>query len=786
MPSIPVDVPTFDPAQDPNRFVDLFAPFRTDAAALSPDGRHLAYTVHEKDELLLFIVPIDEPGTLKARVLVLADRLATPMMQLRSRERTPARVRWMSWVTSNRLVFETNRVFPFGGGSGGWSNAVGEVVAIDADGQNARVIANPRMIRRPMTMELNPVNPAEEDEEQEGEDAENPFGDVSSGGDATTVDTSGGAGDPVSLRVVGLHPTDAESILLRTEGRTYKTYEINVITGKRRVRSYETTAPGTLVLLDRLGRPRISVVNSRRASFPRHYMLEPTRTFARARPLDEIAGLQGFAIAPDTYFGQRSVPLGFDENPDLLYFASNVGRDTYGIYAVDVATGTRKEAAIETDAADLYRPEPGTFGDASAFGFRGESEGSSDNNGGEGDEDPLATAVAAVGHDEGRDASDPNRHGPPSLVVDRYRHRLVGVRYEGLMRGAIWLQPELQAVQTWLSKSLNGSTAEILEWDAAMERFLILVRQATDPGAYYVLDRRGQTFAEFVRRAPALDTGAVSTSVHFAFSRPDGTRIDGVLALPREARVKPVPLAVLCPIVPWERRGAEYSREFDALARMGVAVVQYNGRGIWGGGIRQRAAIRDGYEEAQVADILDTIAYVSARHGVSARRVALVGRGHGGFVALRALQMHPKAFRCAVTIDAIVDLEAWLEASKRDQASFGAAFTREMLGDRERMDAAPLIKHPELIQAPVFTLAFRGESHAERALFLANRRLHAAIDGRTSGSEFFELENDHVAQLPKALADQWRRIELFLNTALYDYQVKMGETEVMPDTPAAP
>jgi hypothetical protein len=42
----------------------------------------------------------------------------------------------------------------------------------------------------------------------------------------------------------------------------------------------------------------------------------------------------GFSISPANYFGERSTPLGFGFDGNTIYFASNVGRDTFG-HAVD-------------------------------------------------------------------------------------------------------------------------------------------------------------------------------------------------------------------------------------------------------------------------------------------------------------------------------------------------------------------------------------------------------------------------------------------------------------------
>jgi pimeloyl-ACP methyl ester carboxylesterase len=768
----PPDVGITEAPSGTRRFEDVFAPLRTERAALSPDGKWLAYTVHENHDLALVVMSADRPGDVKGRVLVLRDRLASAMMRQRAEEDTPARIVWMRWVQPNRLVFETNRVFPFMSDDR-WATARGEIMAMDADGGNARTLANPNEIHhlRPLPVII-PDKPIGK-RPSEGEDA---AAKVTEPKIHTVFDTLPSQ-EPASLHVIGLHPRDEQSILIRTVGQPFDLYDVNVNTGKLHERDQGLGNRGDLGLLDPWGVPRIVVAHSRHAKFPRPFVLEPTTTFGRERPLDQVCHLRGFDVSPASYFGTRSVPLGFDEQANILYYASNVGRDTFGIYTIDLKTGQRTSPTIEAPRTDLYHPEPTTFGEASSFDYESVDDQAQ----------KLSDAIAwgetpnLVADEETR---DPYFTADPSLVFDRFSHRLVGVRFEGTVRSGVWLTPELQAVQNWLHDYLPGTSAEIMEWDRSLRRFLIETESATDPGGFYVLDRSQQKLLEFARHSPRLDQRSAAAMRTFSFTLPDGSTIGGVIALPTKARVKPVPLVVLCPSTPWEHQTAKYSREFEVLTRMGIAVARYNGHGAWGSGTKHRLAITHGYEEVQVADLIATVNHLAAHYGISPSRVALIGRGHGGFVALRALQLHPGAFRCAVTIDAEIDIAGWLDTARRDQAAFGFTLMREMLGDRAHLQAAPLVRHPELIRAPIFTLAYRGDSPAERSRFALNRQLNATVARQAADTTFFELEPDHEAELPAAAADEWRRIEDFLNLTLYDYHVQLGETKPVPDQPA--
>ena len=96
---------------EPGRFKALFQPLRTDFAALSPDGKYLAYSLRESDSVSVAVVAIDHPEKMTALVKVIDDQAATPMLDMNQKEPTPGAIRWMRWTTPHRLVVETNQVF---------------------------------------------------------------------------------------------------------------------------------------------------------------------------------------------------------------------------------------------------------------------------------------------------------------------------------------------------------------------------------------------------------------------------------------------------------------------------------------------------------------------------------------------------------------------------------------------------------------------------------------------------------------------------------------------------
>src|SRR5690606_15440672 len=111
------------------------------------------------------------------------------------------------------------------------------------------------------------------------------------------------------------------------------------------------------------------------------------------------------------------------------------------------------------------------------------------------------------------------------------------------------------------------------------------------------------------------------------------------------------PVVLMCPAFPWESVSPAYDAEMLAFAQMGFVAVKVEGRGAWGRGIRYREAIHEGYDKVQIDDLYAAVEHLKATYRIHPHKVALYGEAHGGYVALRALQLYPKQFRAAIAIE---------------------------------------------------------------------------------------------------------------------------------------
>ena len=748
------------------RIESIFQPFQTERAALAPDGRHLAYELRRDERLFLVIVNLTNNQAIELPLI--ADE-TIPLSGVS--EKVPARLTGLSWPTADRVIAVVQDELLFG---------------VDADGRNFKALVEFRDLNfvteaarkqgeiiRPPPRIMGGYDVSEPD----FTDAEKPRGlqlaQAERAGLATqtyeedsrssAISTHTDLGDPMSAdlfnslsgagvvpavrtRLSQLLPDNPEEVLIEALSRAgpwddAPTLEgepsvnahniitalarVNIRTGK--ITWWDGDFATSRMLADRHGNRRLNL---------QHFRTDRTFTVA-ARPgerwsnLDELAAdtnLPPFGIKSGNFFGPRAIPLGFGYEPNLLYYASNAGRDTFGLYAFDLTTRQTTELAIEHAEFDLV---------------------------------------------------DINEALPEqTLVFDRHRRELVGVRFEGLRGETVWLDPELKALQTRLSAIAPPLDFQVLEWDAERTRFLILATSPSEPGAYYIYDRAAGRLGEYVRRAPWITAGLSSTTSPFTIRTDAGTRLHCYFTYPSDRRIDPVPVLVYCHDGPWSRDRPGYDRGAQALASMGFAVLQVNYRGSSGFGRAHLDALRESGDRVALDDIIAALDAVQATHAVARKRVAILGNGYGGTLALRALQEHPDRFRCAVSINAPTHLPVWLNQPPQP-FSFARDVRKAFFGEDEaRLRAQSPVTNPGALTRPLLIVQSRSDTVVPESQARALRR---ALAGESSiEPEYLELPYEgHARWLPSSYVTVFNRLEEFFKTNIFEFAADAGEATVV-------
>jgi dienelactone hydrolase len=691
---------------------NLYEPDRVSQVALSPDGVHLAYTVYEQGVLSLVVMDPAQPEA--KTVLPIGEDRGMLSESLRVRRTARPAVPFLQWSEAGVLVYVLKNRLPAGLIFS--SQPRNELRAVDADGKNDRLLLDsntydptaplprfPRVIGfaqgAPDTLMLEAT----------------PLG---GGWERSSLDLK-----TLKVRFLKIRPEGGRWIY--DQRGEFRLFENERVQRQIPPPPIKVGGPGS-------GFQSIPAPPNPPVIVPQRWHLSEPEGRGRPQDLDELLGKDRAVTFThdDTSFGrERAFPLGFGADPEILYYASNTGRDTYGIYALNLRTKKRTAFALEDPRFDLI---------------------------------------------------DFNASKPESALRFDRAHRLAGVSVPGILSRTRWVNPVLARLQRQLDGLFPARGVEIVDWDAAMRRVVALVSGPGDPGRYFLYDDASPNrLTEIIRRVPWLPAEMLNVALPFEFVTPAGVALTGTVTLPRQPRLSRPPLVVLCRDLAWRDSGG-FARESQALASAGFVVLEVEYRGLSGYGAAHRDAIKAGFDRVPLEDIRAAIDWLAPRHAFDRRRMALVGDGFGGYLALRALELWPDEFRCAVTFNAPTDLAFWAteEMSSGTTLAPDVAARRLLFGSNKApLEAISVLDHAASITKPVFIILEEGT----RTLPFHGTDLRSRLKKRDDAQvEFAELETDEDRRTPEGAAKTYQLVSDFLIANLYDFSVKIGPTKEIP------
>jgi dipeptidyl aminopeptidase/acylaminoacyl peptidase len=329
---------------------------------------------------------------------------------------------------------------------------------------------------------------------------------------------------------------------------------------------------------------------------------------------------------------------------------------------------------------------------------------------------------------------------PPGdpMVFDWFRLKVVGERQPMPRPTTVWRDEELGRVQRELEAKYPQRIVELIDWSDTRLRVLFRVTGGSDPGRIYVYQRPEDLVLEILRCAPWLNAAPLNPTRAFACAAPDGARLSGYLTSPGRPHAHPPALLVVFPSESAGPAQSAFDPEAQILADLGFAVARLNPRSATGAA--RLPADRRAADDARAA-----IEWLTAQHPerpFDRARIATLGRGRGGDLALRALQLEPALFRGGIAIDAPLEPDG------------AGATERKAVSGRA---------HAEAPTHPVLLLVEPGRNAAIDA---ATADLRTRWQGLGRAPEYFELPPRFAAATPEARAAGYRRMEEFLHQHL--------------------
>jgi dipeptidyl aminopeptidase/acylaminoacyl peptidase len=239
--------------------------------------------------------------------------------------------------------------------------------------------------------------------------------------------------------------------------------------------------------------------------------------------------------------------------------------------------------------------------------------------------------------------------------------------------------------------------------------WLMGVQGPTEPGAYYVFDRRTKKMTLAANRHPELPSAGLGRAERFVYKARDGMEIPAYLTLPPGDLSGPLPLVVLPHGGPEARDSLGFDVWAQVLATRGYLVLQPNFRGSSGYG---RKYVEAGYGQwggKMQNDITDGVMALIKSGRVDKDRVCIFGASFGGYAALYGAAQSPEIYKCAASFAGVADLNAlvnWEHTTKGHEARY--AYASKAIGDpvkdSARLRATSPIRFASRYKTPVLLI----------------------------------------------------------------------------------
>lgn len=309
--------------------------------------------------------------------------------------------------------------------------------------------------------------------------------------------------------------------------------------------------------------------------------------------------------------------------------------------------------------------------------------------------------------------------------------RPLGVSLEGGRNRYRWLDPAARVRYASVARAFPGLPLRVYDASRNGSEVLAEVRSPVIAPIYYLTDFATHRAMVVGQSYPQLAHMSLGMSRNLTYRTDGGESVHATLLLPHGTVDRNLPLVLLPPGGP--ERGS--SVRFDWLAGFlvanGYAVLRPQLTSIGVSGPGTAAGTLDQWDGLSQSYALAGVRALIKQGVVNAHRVCIVGVSYGGYAALAGAAFSPQTYACAVSINGISDLPAFVryEIAAAGGVSTGtatAAYWRAQLGSPSdpRLAAESPVNAAADVRAPVLLMHC---AHGAGVLFSQSQEMADAL-----------------------------------------------------------
>ncbi|HWZ34753.1 MAG TPA: prolyl oligopeptidase family serine peptidase [Mucilaginibacter sp.] len=331
-----------------------------------------------------------------------------------------------------------------------------------------------------------------------------------------------------------------------------------------------------------------------------------------------------------------------------------------------------------------------------------------------------------------------------------------------------YFNPYIKDWYTNLNLQLKGYEVNIVDRDTAEHRFIVSTYTDRSPGAIYLYECTSNKLTKLIDNG-VIDPNKLCEKKPISYTTSDGMLINGYLTLPKGETKTNLPVVVIPHDGPFGWRDTwNYSADVQFFANRGFAVLQVNYRGSGGYG---KVFYSAGFKEVggkMQQDITDGVNWLINQKIANPKKIAIYGRGFGGFSALYAISFNPKLYSCAIVQNPLINLFTYINTAPpyyRAQLQKMYATIGDPEKDAELLRNISPVFHPDKPKVPI--LFFQYSKDMRVKISEVNHYIRE-LQKHNVNVKYFVYKNDHGAAQSREdrLKQSYTEMEKFLYTNL--------------------